>query len=53
MARIEILSLGGVEDKKINCYAVTIDENIFIFNYGIYVNPSAQLGIKKIIPDIN
>ncbi|WEK82828.1 MAG: ribonuclease J [Mycoplasma sp.] len=53
MAKINFLGFGGLNEKDLPCYAVTINGNIFLFDCGLSTPQSAQLGVKKIIPDFS
>jgi ribonuclease J len=51
MSKIEFFALGGLDEHGKDCYALTINGDIYIINCGIVTPPSVSLGVKKIIPD--
>ncbi|MDR1991835.1 MAG: ribonuclease J [Mycoplasmataceae bacterium] len=51
MSKIEFFVLGGLDEHGKDCYALTINGDIYIINCGIITPPSISLGVKKIIPD--
>ncbi|MDR3329826.1 MAG: ribonuclease J [Mycoplasmataceae bacterium] len=51
MAKIEFFALGGLDERGKDCYALTVNGDIYIINSGIITPPSVSLGVKKIIPD--
>ncbi|MDR2369810.1 MAG: ribonuclease J [Mycoplasmataceae bacterium] len=51
MSKIEFFALGGLDENGKDCYALTINGDIYIINCGIITPPSISLGVKKIIPD--
>ncbi len=53
MSRISFLGFGGLNEKNKPCYAITVDNDIFLFDCGLSTPINAQLGVKKIIPDFN
>lgn len=53
MAKINFIGFGGLNEKDLPCYAVSVDGNIFLFDCGLSTPINAQLGVRKIIPDFN
>jgi ribonuclease J len=51
MAKIEFFALGGLDEHGKDCYALTVNGDIYIINCGIITPSSVSLGVKKIIPD--
>ncbi|MDR1850820.1 MAG: ribonuclease J [Mycoplasmataceae bacterium] len=51
MSNIEFLSLGGIDEKGKNCYVLTIDNEIFVIDCGIYYPANQILGFESAIPD--
>ena len=53
MGKIKFVGFGGLNERGKQCYALTVNGNIYLFNCGLSTPVNAQLGIKKIIPDFN
>lgn len=53
MSKINILSLGGLQEKGKNLYIVEVDSRIFILDAGLKYPTSELYGIDSIIPDIS
>lgn len=53
MAKIQILPLGGQDERGKNCYVVQVDEDIYVFDCGVKVPINGQLGISMITPDFS
>ena len=53
MGKIKFVGFGGLNERGKQCYALTVNGNIYLFNCGLSTPVNAQLGIKKIIPDLN
>ena len=51
MAKIKIVSLGGLNENGKNTYVVEIDEKIFILDCGLKYANDKMFGIDYIIPD--
>lgn len=51
MSKINIVSLGGLNENGKNTYVIEIDGKIFIFDCGIKYASDNMLGIDYIIPD--
>jgi ribonuclease J len=51
MSKIEFLPLGGINERGNNCYVLTVDNDIFVINTGIYIPTVIKLGINYMIPD--
>lgn len=53
MSKINIFSLGGLDENGKNCYVLDIDNNIFIFDCGLKYASESLYGIDYIIPDFS
>jgi ribonuclease J len=53
MNKIDFVALGGLDERGKNCYALTINDNIFVFNVGIYFPSKEVLGLESAIPDVS
>lgn len=53
MSNINFVGFGGLNEKGKQCYALSVDNDIYLFNCGILTPPNSQLGIRKIIPDFS
>ena len=53
MAKIELVCLGGQDEKDKICSALIIDDDIYVLGCGICTPSTATLGIKKIIADFS
>jgi ribonuclease J len=51
MSKIEIFSLGGLNENGKNMYVVEVDKDIFIFDAGLKYADEKLLGIDYIIPN--
>ncbi|GAA5414686.1 ribonuclease J [Ureaplasma ceti] len=51
MAKIQVLPLGGQDERGKNCYIVQVDEDVYIFDCGVKVPINGQLGVSMITPD--
>jgi ribonuclease J len=51
MSKIEFVALGGLDEKGKNCYALTINDNIYVINAGIFHQRYQVLGFESSIPD--
>lgn len=52
MSRINVFSLGGLQEKGKNLYCVEVDSKIFILDAGIKFPTSELYGVDRIVPDI-
>lgn len=50
MSKIEIAGLGGLNENGKNIYAVSVDDNIFVFDVGLKFATDKMYGIDYIIP---
>ena len=53
MAKIQILPLGGQDERGKNCYIVQVDDDIYVFDAGVKVPINGQLGVSMITPDFS
>ena len=53
MSKINIMSLGGLNENGKNIYTVNIDGKILIFDCGIKYAPDKVYGIDYVIPDFS
>ena len=51
MAKIKIMSLGGLNENGKNLYTVSIDGKILIFDCGMKYAPDKMYGVDYVIPD--
>ncbi len=51
MSKIDIMSLGGLNENGKNLYTVTIDDKILIFDCGMKYAPDKMYGVDYVIPD--
>ena len=51
MAKIDIMSLGGLNENGKNLYTVSIDGKILIFDCGMKYAPDKMYGVDYVIPD--
>lgn len=53
MAKIDIMSLGGLNENGKNLYTVSIDGKILIFDCGMKYAPDKMYGVDYVIPDFD
>ena len=53
MSKINIVSLGGVQETGKNLYIVEVDSDIFILDAGMKYPPSDVYGVDVVLPDIS
>ncbi|BDU67468.1 MAG: RNase J family beta-CASP ribonuclease [Candidatus Tyloplasma litorale] len=53
MAKINILALGGLDEKQRRLYVLEIDSKIFIFDSGVYEPLNNNFGIQHFVPNID
>ena len=53
MSKINIFSLGGLNENGKNMYVVEVDDDIFVFEAGLQYADEHTLGIDYIIPNID
>ena len=53
MSKINILSLGGLQENGKNLYVVEVDSKLFILDAGLKYPTSELYGVDSIIPDIS
>ena len=51
MSKIDIMSLGGLNENGKNLYTVSIDNKILIFDCGMKYAPDKMYGVDYVIPD--
>lgn len=51
MSKINIMSLGGLNENGKNIYTVSIDDKILIFDCGMKYAPDKMYGVDYVIPD--
>lgn len=51
MSKIDVLSLGGLNENGKNLYTISVDERIIIFDCGLKFATDKMYGIDYIIPD--
>lgn len=52
MAKINLLALGGLDEKQRRLYILEIDSKIYILDSGIYQPLNNDFGIRQIVPNI-
>lgn len=50
MSKIDVVSLGGLNENGKNLYTVSVDDRIFVFDSGLKYAPDKMYGIDYIIP---
>lgn len=53
MSKVNIVSLGGVQETGKNLYVVEVDNDIFILDAGMKYPPSDVFGVDIVLPDIS
>ena len=54
MSKINIFSLGGLNENGKNMYVVNVDEkHIFVFDSGLKYGTNKMLGVDYIVPNID
>ncbi len=53
MSKINIFSLGGLNENGKNMYVVEVDKDIFVFDAGLKYDHDRTLGIDYIIPNVD
>lgn len=53
MSKINIVSLGGVQETGKNLYVVEVDNDIFVLDAGMKYPPSDVFGVDIVLPDIS
>lgn len=53
MAKINILALGGLDEKQRRLYILDIDSKIFIFDSGVYEPLNNDFGIQHFVPNLD
>ncbi len=53
MSKINIFSLGGLNENGKNMYVVEVDKNIYVFDAGLKYDNEKNLGIDYIIPNFD
>ena len=51
MTDLSIIPFGGVRENGKNMYAVTVNDEIFIFDAGLKYPETDQLGVDVVVPD--
>ena len=53
MSKINIMSLGGLNENGKNLYTVSVDGHLFIFDCGMKYAPDKMYGVDYVIPDFS
>ncbi|MEG2457566.1 MAG: ribonuclease J [Bacilli bacterium] len=53
MSKINILSLGGLNENGKNLYTISIDDKILVFDVGLKFAPDKMYGVDYIIPNFS
>lgn len=53
MSKINIMSLGGLNENGKNLYVVSIDDKILVFDCGMKYAPDKMYGVDYVIPDFS
>lgn len=53
MSKVNIVSLGGVQETGKNLYVVEVDNDIFVLDAGMKYPPSDVYGVDIVLPDIS
>lgn len=53
MSSINLLPLGGQDERGKNCFVIEIDDSIYVFDTGIKVPINGKLGVSMITPDFD
>ena len=53
MSKINIMSLGGLNENGKNLYTVSVDDRILIFDCGMKYAPDKMYGVDYVIPDFD
>lgn len=53
MSKVNIVSLGGIQETGKNLYVVEVDNDIFILDAGMKYPPSDVFGVDVVLPDIS
>ena len=53
MSKINIFSLGGLNENGKNMYVIEVDNDIFVFEAGLQYADEHTLGIDYVIPNID
>ena len=53
MSKINIFSLGGLNENGKNMYVVCVDDDILVLEYGLQYPDEHPLGIDYMIPNID
>ncbi len=53
MSKVNVFSLGGLQEKGKNLYCVEVDESIFVLDCGLKFPTSELYGVERIVPDIS
>ena len=53
MSKINIFSLGGLNENGKNMYVIEVDDSIFVFEAGLQYADEHTLGIDYVIPNID
>ncbi len=53
MSKINIMALGGLDEKNKNMYVLEIDSKIYILDSGIYKPLNSTFGIQHFVPNID
>ncbi len=53
MSKINIMSLGGLNENGKNLYTVKVDNKLFVFDCGMKYAPDKMYGVDYVIPDFS
>lgn len=53
MSKVNIMSLGGLNENGKNLYTVSVDNHLFIFDCGMKYAPDKMYGVDYVIPDFS
>ena len=53
MTDLSIIPFGGVRENGKNMYAITVNDEIFIFDAGLKYPETDQLGVDVVVPDFD
>lgn len=53
MAKINVLALGGLDEKQRRLYILEVDSKIYILDSGVYEPLNSDFGIKHFVPNLD
>jgi len=51
MSKVNLIPLGGMNERGKNCYVLSVNDELIIVNAGINIPTAKKLGIESFIPD--